>query len=73
MPHGRPAPGDITNRNHNAVRNQIFRALKATDGRGLILTPGCVIRYPLDEEMLASVRKTKEEVEAGCSEAASLL
>ncbi len=54
---------DITNRNHNAVHNQIFRALKATDGKGLILTPGCVIRYPLDEEMLASVRKTKEEVE----------
>ena len=54
---------DITNRKHNAVRNQIFRALKATDGKGLILTPGCVIRYPLDEEMLASVRKMKEEVE----------
>ena len=54
---------DITNRNHNAVRNQIFRALKSTGGKGLILTPGCVIRYPLDEEMLESVRKTKEEVE----------
>lgn len=54
---------DITNRNHNAVRNQIFRALKSTGGKGLILTPGCVIRYPLDEEMLESVRKTKEAVE----------
>lgn len=32
-------------------------------GRRLILTPGCVIRYPLNEEMLSYVKKTKESVE----------
>lgn len=55
---------DITNRNKNEIRNQIYQCCKITGGRHLILTPGCVIRYPLDAEMLAYVRKTKEAVEA---------
>jgi len=54
---------DITNRNKNNVRSQIYRSIKTLGGRGLILTPGCVIRYPLDERMLDYVRTTKEEVE----------
>jgi len=54
---------DVTNRNKNAVRSQIYRTVKALDGAGLILTPGCVIRHPLDEEMLAFVRQAKDDVE----------
>lgn len=54
---------DITDRHKNAVRNQIYRSLQVTGGKGLILTPGCVIRYPIDEEMLAYVRKEKETIE----------
>ncbi len=29
-----------------------------------ILTPGCVMRYPLDTEMLSFVKKAKDDVEA---------
>ena len=32
-------------------------------GRGQILTPGCVIRYPLDTKMLGFIKTTKEEIE----------
>ena len=55
---------DITNCNRNAIRNQIFSAYKMTGGRGLILTPGCVIRYPLNDAMLAYVNAAKELVES---------
>jgi len=55
---------DITNRNKNAVRNQIYQCLQLLKGRNHILTPGCVIRYPLDQEMLTYVKNTKEYVEA---------
>ncbi|MBQ7535436.1 MAG: uroporphyrinogen decarboxylase [Stomatobaculum sp.] len=54
---------DITSCRHNEIRNQIFKCLRITDGRNLILTPGCVIRYPLDEEMLRFIRNTKDQVE----------
>lgn len=54
---------DITNHKKNALRNEIFNTIKATGGRHLILTPGCVIRYPLDDEMLAYIKKLKEETE----------
>lgn len=54
---------DITDCSYNAIRNQVFECCKLTKGRRLILTPGCVIRYPLDEEMLAYVKRTKEFVE----------
>lgn len=54
---------DITNHNKNALRNEIFNTIKATGGRHLILTPGCVIRYPLDDKMLAYIKTLKEETE----------
>ncbi|MEG1773290.1 MAG: uroporphyrinogen decarboxylase, partial [Oscillospiraceae bacterium] len=53
----------ITACDKNAIRNQIFRSLSITQGRGLLLTPGCVIRYPINQEMLDYVRRTKEEIE----------
>ena len=54
---------DITECNHNAIRHQIYECCRMSGGRRLILTPGCVIRYPLNEEMLSYVKKTKESVE----------
>lgn len=55
---------DITNHNKNELQNQIYKCVKMLRGRGHILTPGCVIRYPVDEEMLEYVKKTKCKVEA---------
>ncbi len=54
---------DITKGNRNAIRNQIYSAYKMTGGRGLILTPGCVIRYPLDDATLTYISAAKEFVE----------
>lgn len=54
---------DITNRNKNEVHNQIYRCIRMLGGKNQILTPGCVIRYPLDEEMLRFVRIAKNEIE----------
>lgn len=54
---------DITNHRKNEIRNEIYESIKQTGGRHLILAPGCVIRYPLDKEMLAYVKKVKVEIE----------
>lgn len=54
---------DITNRNKNELQNQIYECVKALKGRGHILTPGCVIRYPIDEEILKYVKQVKYEIE----------
>jgi uroporphyrinogen decarboxylase len=54
---------DITRGNKEALRDQIYNTIKALRGRKLILAPGCVIRYPLEEEMLRFVFKTKSEAE----------
>ena len=55
---------DITNHNKNELQNQIYKCVKALGGRGHILTPGCVIRYPVDEEMLEYVKDMKCKIEA---------
>lgn len=55
---------DITNHHKNALRHEIFETIKATNGKHIILAPGCVIRYPLDDDMLAYIKKVKLEVEA---------
>lgn len=54
---------DITEGKKNEIEYRIYETLKQTGGRHLILSPGCVIRYPLDEEMLTFVRKAKNEIE----------
>lgn len=54
---------DITDHHKNEIEYQIYETLRQTGGRKVILSPGCVIRYPLDEEMLLFVRKAKEEIE----------
>ena len=55
---------DITQRDRGAVQNQIFRCFKQTGGMHQILTPGCVIRYPLDDEILSFIGKVRNEFEA---------
>lgn len=54
---------DITNCKKNEVRNQIYKCFKILKRKSHILTPGCVIRYPLNEEMLKYIKYTKEELE----------
>lgn len=57
---------DITKGNRNEIRNQIFECYKLMHGRHHILTPGCVIRYPLDKETLEYVKCAKDLVETSC-------
>ena len=54
---------DITNGNRGAIQHQIYECFKMTKGRNLILTPGCVIRYPLDDHMLSFIGQTRDEIE----------
>lgn len=54
---------DITAQNRGAIRHQIFQSFKLLEGRHLILTPGCVLRYPLDEAMLAFIGSARTEIE----------
>lgn len=55
---------DITNCDRNAIQNQIFECYRTLEGRRHILTPGCVIRYPLNDSMLAYVKQAKEFIES---------
>ena len=54
---------NITDHHKNEIEYQIYETLVQTGGQKVILSPGCVIRYPLDPEMLSFVRKAKEEIE----------
>lgn len=54
---------DITHGNKNEINNQIFHSIKLLERRHHILSPGCVIRYPLDDEMLAFVKQAKLSIE----------
>ncbi len=55
---------DITGMRKNELYHQIYESISSLGGRNLILTPGCVMRYPLDRDMLLFVKKAKDEVEA---------
>ncbi len=54
---------DITQRNRNAIQHQIYECYRMLGGRNQILTPGCVIRYPLDKDTLTYVKQAKDAVE----------
>lgn len=54
---------DVTNARKNELYHQIYESLRVLGGRHLILTPGCVVRYPLDKDMLLFIKKAKDEVE----------
>lgn len=47
--------GHITNKNLAAVYADIDAALGQMQGRGLILSPACVIRHPVDEATLLAI------------------
>lgn len=55
---------DITQRDRTAIQHQIYECYRMLGGRGQILTPGCVIRYPLDDDMLFYVKQAKDFVES---------
>ena len=54
---------DITQCHWNEIRHQIYECCRLMKGQGQILTPGCVIRYPLNDEMLRFIKQTKTEIE----------
>lgn len=53
----------ITAGQKNGIEHTLYETIRQTKGRHLILSPGCVIRYPLDPAMLSFVRRAKEEIE----------
>lgn len=55
--------GDITNKNKNKISDEIYKTLISTKGKKIIISPGCVIRYPLDENILNFTCKEKERIE----------
>jgi uroporphyrinogen decarboxylase len=44
--------GHITRGDRDAVRADIDRAMRESDGRALLLAPACVIRHPVDDAVL---------------------
>jgi len=54
---------NITDGKKNEIHHEIYTCIKELGGVGHILTPGCVIRYPLDKEVLSFVREAKESIE----------
>ena len=55
---------DITNKNRNEILHQTFQCYRLTGGIKHILTPGCVVRYPLDRDTLHFVKEARDLVEA---------
>ncbi len=47
--------GTLTRGELDAVRGQIATVMKETNGRGILLSQGCVIRHPVDRAVLRAV------------------
>lgn len=58
---------DITNKKKNEIRNEIYKTIKVMKNIKHILTPGCVVRYPLDDETFKFIKETKEDIEGKLS------
>lgn len=54
---------DITNNAKDKLYHQIYESFRILQGRRHILTPGCVIRYPLNKETLAFIKDAKNDIE----------
>ncbi|MBR2546410.1 MAG: hypothetical protein IKE93_09640 [Erysipelotrichaceae bacterium] len=54
--------GDITESNHTRIREQIRHCWDVMGGIHHILSPGCVIRYPLNTVTLKYIRKAIDEI-----------
>lgn len=55
---------DITHNNRNPLRHQIYCSITESGGKHLILTPGCGIRHPFEEDTIRYLQKVKIETEA---------
>lgn len=53
---------DITTGNEKAINKEIEECLKSYKGVGHILSPGCVIRYPIKRDNLMSICRIKDEL-----------
>ena len=53
--------GHITQRSQSGIEADIQRAMAETGGRGILIAPACVIRYPVDE---ATLRWTAERIKS---------
>lgn len=53
----------ITKNDQNALRDQIRTSIQQSGGKKHILTPGCVIRYPLRQEALFYIAEVKNTIE----------
>jgi uroporphyrinogen decarboxylase len=51
----------LTRRDNAGIDTDIERAMRETQGRGLLLAPACVIRHPVDD---ATLRWTAERIQA---------
>lgn len=56
---------DITGGRKNEIEYRIYKTLRQTGGRKIILSPGCVIRYPLQLKryLLFLCGESKNEIE----------
>lgn len=54
---------DITNENKNELRHQIYHTIVESEGKRLILSPGCGIRHPFNEDTIRFIQKVKQETE----------
>ena len=54
---------DISHSNYNHLHNQIYKTLFGTGGKGIILTPGCVVPQPFSDDIIDYVKKVKKETE----------
>lgn len=59
---------DITRKKRNELLHQIYECYRLTGGEKHILSPGCVIRHPLDLDTLNFVKEAKEFVESKMGE-----
>jgi len=53
---------DITENNREAVSSQIKNSYEQSNGYKHIITPGCVVRYPINGEMLNFIKEEIEKV-----------
>lgn len=52
---------DITEGHKNEIERQIYETLRQTGGRRIIVSPGCVIRYPWTVKCSPSSEKQKKK------------
>lgn len=54
---------DISRSSYNNLHHQIYRTLLDTNGKGIILSPSCVIPHPYDDTIIDYIKQVKKETE----------